>query len=139
MSRLAFAILLAMLHGISAATAQVYPFCAITMIVPFATGGPSDVVARVLSERLRTSLGQSIVIENVAGGGGSIGMGRVARSAPDGYTVGVWLLEHEYCKRGDPQPPYDVVTDFEPVVLLPANPLFIAANGAVPAKDLKDS
>jgi tripartite-type tricarboxylate transporter receptor subunit TctC len=138
MSRLAFAIALAVLHGISPAAAQVYPFRAITMIVPFAAGGPSDVVARILSERLRASLGQSIVIENVAGGGGSIGMGRVARSAPDGYTVGIGSWSTNIVNGAIHNLQYDVVTDFEPVVLLPANPLFIAANGAVPAKDLKE-
>src|SRR5215216_5582269 len=69
------------------AAAQAYPLRPITMIVPFPAGGPSDTLARVLSEHMRGSLGQPIVIENVAGASGSIGVGRVARAAPDGYTL----------------------------------------------------
>jgi tripartite-type tricarboxylate transporter receptor subunit TctC len=71
----------------SSAPAQVYPSRPVALVVPFAAGGPSDTVARVLSERMSVSLGQSIVIENVTGGAGSIAVGRVARAAPDGYTL----------------------------------------------------
>jgi tripartite-type tricarboxylate transporter receptor subunit TctC len=71
------------------ATAQSYPSRQITMIVPFAAGGPADTVARVMAERMRASLGQTVIIENVAGAGGSIGVGRIARAAPDGYTFGM--------------------------------------------------
>ena len=72
-----------------AATAQAYPSRPITMIVPFAAGGPTDVVGRIMAERLRASLGQTVVIENVTGAGGSIAVGRVARAASDGYTLGI--------------------------------------------------
>src|SRR5471032_162013 len=71
------------------AGAQVYPTHPITLIVPYPAGGPSDVLTRILAERLKTALGQPIVIENVTGAGGSIGVGRVARSAPDGYTLAI--------------------------------------------------
>ena len=118
------------------ATAQVYPSRPITMIVPFPAGGPSDVVPRILSDRLRTTLGQSIVIENVSGAGGSIGMGRVARAAPDGYTVGVGSWSTGVVNGAIYNLNYDVVADFEPVVLLPENPLFITSKKAVPAKNL---
>jgi len=120
----------------ASATAQVYPSRPITMIVPFPAGGPSDVVPRILSDRLRTTLGQSIVIENVSGAGGSIGMGRVARAAPDGYTVGVGSWSTGVVNGAIYNLNYDVVSDFEPVVLLPENPLFITSKKAVPAKNL---
>ena len=82
----------AVLAGITGADAQTYPSRPITLIVPFPPGGSTDVVARILAERMRASLGQSVVIENVGGAGGSIGVGRVARAAPDGYTfdIGQW-------------------------------------------------
>src|ERR1700733_8980359 len=73
--------------GIAVASAQVYPSRPITMVVPFAAGGPVDTVARILSEAMRASLGQSFIVENVTGAAGSIGVGRVARAAPDGYTL----------------------------------------------------
>jgi tripartite-type tricarboxylate transporter receptor subunit TctC len=74
------------------AGAQTYPSRSITMVVPFAAGGPVDTLARIVAERMRTSLGQPVVIENVTGAGGSIGAGRVARAVPDGYTliIGIW-------------------------------------------------
>lgn len=75
--------------GIAAAPAQVYPSRPITMVVPFAAGGPVDTVARILSEPMRATLGQSIIVENVTGAAGSIGVGRVARAAPDGYTLSI--------------------------------------------------
>src|ERR1700709_69376 len=83
------AMLVAALSYAGGAAAQSFPSRPITMVVPFPPGGPSDVVPRIIAERMRTTLGQSIVIENVSGAGGSIGMGRVARSASDGYTLGV--------------------------------------------------
>src|SRR5205814_10081881 len=80
----------AWVFGLTAiAQAQSYPSRSITMVVPFAAGGPTDTLARILGERMRQSLGQTIVIENTTGAAGSIGVGRVVRSAPDGYTVGI--------------------------------------------------
>ncbi len=114
----------------SGAMAQVYPTRPVTMVVPFPAGGPSDVVPRILGDRLRATLGQSIVVENVAGAGGSIGMGRVARAAPDGYTVGVGSWSTGVVNGVIYNLTYDVLGDFEPVVLLPENPLFITSKKA---------
>ena len=126
------------LQTIGSATAQVYPSRPITMIVPFPAGGPSDVVPRILADRMRATLGQSIIIENVSGAGGTIGMGRVARAAPDGYTVGVGSWSTGVVNGVIYKLNYDVVSDFEPVVLLPENPLFITSKKAVPAKNLSE-
>jgi tripartite-type tricarboxylate transporter receptor subunit TctC len=124
------------LQAMAGAGAQPYPSRPITMIVPFPAGGPSDVVPRLLSDHLRATLGQSIIIENVSGAGGSIGMGRVARAAPDGYTVGVGSWSTGVVNGAIYNLSYDVVTDFEPVVLLPENPLFITSKKAIPARSL---
>src|SRR5690349_5328781 len=78
---------LATLAGLTAAAAQSYPSRPISIIVPFAAGGPSDVMARILGDRMRATLGQPLLIENVVGAGGSIAVGRAARAAPDGYTI----------------------------------------------------
>jgi tripartite-type tricarboxylate transporter receptor subunit TctC len=107
------------------------------MVVPFAAGGPSDVIGRVFAERMRTSLGQPIIIENVTGAGGSIGTGRVARAPGDGYTLvlGFWGT---HVANGALYPlQYDLVNDFEPVSLLVSNPSLILAKKAMPVDDLK--
>ena len=124
--------------GIAAAPAQVYPSRPITMVVPFAAGGPVDTVARILSEPLRATLGQSIIVENVTGAAGSIGVGRVARAAPDGYTlsIGHWST---HVVNGAIYPlPYDLLRDLEPIVLLPSNPMIVVSKSAVPAKNLNE-
>jgi tripartite-type tricarboxylate transporter receptor subunit TctC len=121
---------------IATAMAEDYPSRAITMIVPFPAGGPSDVVPRILSDKLRATLGQSIIVENVSGAGGSIGMGRVARAAPDGYTVGVGSWSTGVVNGAIYALNYDVIADFEPVVLLPENPLFITSKRTIPANNL---
>jgi tripartite-type tricarboxylate transporter receptor subunit TctC len=124
--------------GIAAAPAQVYPSRPITMVVPFAAGGPVDTVARILSEPMRVTLGQSIIVENVTGAAGSIGVGRVARAAPDGYTlsIGHWST---HVVNGAIYPlPYDLLRDLEPIVLLPSNPMIVVSKNAVPAKNLNE-
>lgn len=122
----------------SLARAQVYPSRPITIVVPFPAGGPSDAVGRILAEHMRGTLGQPLIIENVPGAAGSIGAGRVARAAPDGHTLvqGYWgthVVNGAIYKL-----PYDVMTDFEPIALLPAQPMMVAAKKAMPASDLKD-
>jgi tripartite-type tricarboxylate transporter receptor subunit TctC len=120
------------------AAAEVYPSRPITLVVPFAAGGPSDTVARILSERMRVSLGQSIVIENVVGAAGSLAVGRVVRAAPDGYTLsfGHWST---HVVNGAVYPlQYDLLQDLQPISLLPSNPMLIVAKNAVPAKDLQE-
>ena len=127
-----------LLGGIAAAPAQVYPSRPITMVVPFAAGGPVDTVARILSEPMRATLGQSIIVENVTGAAGSIGVGRVARAAPDGYTlsIGHWST---HVVNGAIYPlPYDLLRDLEPIVLLPSNPMIVVSKSAVPAKNLNE-
>ncbi len=120
------------------APAETYPSRPITMIVPFPPGGLTDVIARVLAEGMRTSLGQSIIIENVGGATGSIGTGRVARAAPDGYTLVVGIWNTHVANGATYALQYDVVQDFEPIVLLADAPLLLVAKKAMPANDLKD-
>jgi tripartite-type tricarboxylate transporter receptor subunit TctC len=118
--------------------AQTFPARPVTMIVPFAAGGPADVIARVLAERMRASLGQPVVIENVAGAAGTIATGRVARATPDGYTLSIGPGSSTHMINGAIYAlSYDVVKDFEPVALLSDFPQLIVARKAMPADDLK--
>ena len=119
------------------ALAQTFPSRPITMIVPFAAGGPGDTRARILAEHMRGTLGQPVVVENVTGAGGSIGVGRVAQAPGDGYTLSVGNWSTHVVNPVVYSLKYDVVTDFEPVGMVTAQPLLILANSAVPANDLK--
>ena len=119
------------------AMAQAYPSRSITMVVPFAAGGPVDTLARILAERMRASLGQTVVIENVTGAGGSIGTGRVARAAPDGYTLVIGIWTTHVVNGAIYALQYDVLNDFEPVALLANNPQVIVAKRSMLANDLK--
>jgi tripartite-type tricarboxylate transporter receptor subunit TctC len=121
------------------ATAQgssAYPAYPITMIVPFAAGGPTDTLARILAQRMMVTLGQSIVIENVSGASGSIGIGRVARSSPDGYTLSIGnVTTHVF--NGVIYPlPYDLLKDFEPIAMIANNPQVILGKREIPANTL---
>jgi len=120
------------------ATAQAYPTRPITIVVPYPAGGPTDTLTRILAEHLRISLGQPVIIENVSGAGGSIGVGRVARAAPDGYTVSIGHWQTHVLNGVSYQLPYDVVKDFEPVSLLADTPQWIVARKTLPAKDLRE-
>jgi tripartite-type tricarboxylate transporter receptor subunit TctC len=120
------------------AQAQAYPMRPITIVVPYPAGGPTDTLARILAEHLRTSLGQPVIIENVSGAGGSIGVGRVARAAPDGYTVSIGHWGTHVLNGAVYQLQYDVVQDFEPVSLLADTPQWIVARKTLPAKDLRE-
>jgi tripartite-type tricarboxylate transporter receptor subunit TctC len=126
-----------LLATLSIASAQTYPSHPITMIVPFAAGGPMDVVARVVAEAMRTPLGQSVVIENVVGAGGSIGTGRVARAIPDGFTIGYGGWPTHVINGAAYSLSYDVLDDFEPVGLTASAPWLIVARRDMPADDLK--
>jgi tripartite-type tricarboxylate transporter receptor subunit TctC len=123
--------------GVSAA-AQPYPSRPITLIIPFTPGGPVDTVARVVTDHMRGTLGQPFVIENVSGAGGSIAGGRVARAAPNGYTLGHGDIGTYVLNGAVYQLPYDLMTDFEPVALVASSPLLVLAKNSVPAKDLKE-
>ena len=120
------------------ARAQVYPTRPITMVVPYSAGGPADAVARILAERMKASLGQAVVIENVSGANGSIAVGRVARAVPDGYTLslGLWNTHVSNGALYDLQ--YDVLNDFEPVVLLASFSSMIVARKGIPASNLRE-
>ena len=127
----------AVLTIFTSAAAEDYPSRPIAMIVPFAAGGPTDVVARILAEGMRASLGQPVLIENVTGAAGSIAVGRVARSAPDGYTLSIGHWSTHVVNGAIYKLPYDLLTDLAPVSLLVSNPQLIVANPKVPATDLK--
>jgi tripartite-type tricarboxylate transporter receptor subunit TctC len=120
------------------AAAQAYPTRPITLIVPLPPGGAVDSLARILAEAMRRSLGQVIVIENVSGASGSIGVGRVARSAGDGYTLGIGTFA-QYVNNGAIYSlPYDLLKDFEPIALLPNVPFWIIGKKNLPPGDLKE-
>jgi tripartite-type tricarboxylate transporter receptor subunit TctC len=139
MTKLVTAIALAgALACASNASAQVYPSRPVTMVVPFPAAGPADVLARILGERMRVSLGQPVIIDNVAGAAGSIAVGRVARAAPDGYTLILGNLGTHVVNGAIYALQYDLLKDFEPVSLLPSNHQLLLANNASPAKDLKE-
>jgi tripartite-type tricarboxylate transporter receptor subunit TctC len=124
--------------SIAGADAQVYPSRPITMVAPYAAGGPTDTIARIMAERMRSSLGQTIIVENTTGAAGSIGVGRVARAAPDGYTIGIGHWGTHVVNGAIYTLPYDVLNDFEPVSMIATNPQLIVARKAVPAKDLQE-
>jgi len=120
------------------AHAQTYPARPITMNVPFAAGGPTDTIARVVAQRMSGKLGQSIIIENVTGADGTIGVGRVARAAPDGYLLSVGQWSTHVLNGAAYALPYDLLKDFEPVALMSTNPLVIVTYKGVPAANLKE-
>jgi tripartite-type tricarboxylate transporter receptor subunit TctC len=118
--------------------AENFPSHPITLVVPFSAGGPTDAMARILADHMRTTLGQNLVIENVTGAAGSLGVGRVVRAAPDGYTVSIGHLGTHVANGAIYKLGYDLVADLEPVVLLPSNPMIIVSRNAIPAKTLKE-
>ena len=137
MRKLAVAIALAVLAGVTSVQAQTYPSRQITLIVPFPPGGSTDVAARILAEHMRARLGQPVVIENVGGAGGSIAVGRLARAAPDGYTIdiGQWDTHvGSIIYKLD----YDLQKDFEPIGLISNNPQLMVAKKDLPAGSLKE-
>ena len=121
-----------------AARAETYPSRPITVIVPFAAGGPTDLVARVVADKMQASLGQPLVIENVAGAGGSIAATRVARSAPDGYTLEIGNNGSNLLVGAMYALPVDIIKDFAPIAELSVNPQIIVTKNAVPATNLKE-
>jgi tripartite-type tricarboxylate transporter receptor subunit TctC len=124
--------------SIVSASAQTYPSRAITLIAPFPAGGPLDTIARLVAEPMREALGQPVVVENVAGAGGNIGTLRVARAAPDGYTVGIGQWSTHVVNPITYTLQYDVQSDFEPIGLLTITPQLIIARKDFPAKDIKE-
>ena len=134
MKKLVLAIALALSAGI--VEAQSWPQRPVTLIVPFPPGGSTDTTARILGERMRAPLGQTVVIENVGGAGGSIGVGRVARAAPDGYTIDIGQWDTHVGSIIYPLN-YDLQKDFEPIGMMSINPQLMIARKGFPADDLK--
>jgi tripartite-type tricarboxylate transporter receptor subunit TctC len=138
MRRVLLAALAALLWFGANAQAETFPSRPLTIVVPFAAGGPSDVMARILAERMKTSLGEAVLVEDFTGAAGTVGVGRVVHSAPDGYTIGFGHLGTHVANGAIYKLNYDLVADLEPVVLLPSNPMIIVSKNAVPAKTLRE-
>lgn len=133
----AIAIAVSTIAGLGAALAQDYPTKPVTMIVPFAPGGPTDIVARVISTRMTETLGQTVVVENVAGAAGTIGAARVARAGKDGYTLLMGPMSTmSFSPALYPEAGFDPVKDFEPVGLVASAPILLAVSKKVPATDM---
>src|SRR6202795_3859116 len=137
MVRLIGALALLVVTGISLAHAQGYPSRSITLVVPFPPGGSTDVAARIMAEKMRPILGQAVIVENQGGAGGSIAVGRVARSAPDGYTIDIGQWDTHvgsiiYNLN------YDLQKDFEPIGLISNNPQLLVAKKDLPANRLNE-
>jgi tripartite-type tricarboxylate transporter receptor subunit TctC len=120
------------------ASAQIYPSRPVTLVVPLAAGGPLDTLARILAEPMRAALGQAVIVENVTGAGGTVGAGRVARAAPDGYTIGVGFLGTHVLNGALYALPYDVVKDFDPIALISSNPHLVVTKATLPARNLRE-
>jgi len=128
----------ATLAGLGVAAAQPYPSRPVTMVVPFGAGGPTDILARIVGDRMRVSLGQQIVVENVTGASGNIGVGKVARATPDGYTIVLGNWPSHVVNGAIFSLPYDLLKDFEPVARLSSNPYIVVSKNDLPAHDLKE-
>ena len=138
MHKIIWAALITILALAGGARADSYPAHPITIIVTYAAGGPSDAMARILAERMKLTLGQTVLVENVTGAGGSIGVGRAVHSPPDGYTISFGHLGTHVANGAVYKLNYDLVADLEPVVLLPSNPMIVVSKNAVPASSLKE-
>jgi tripartite-type tricarboxylate transporter receptor subunit TctC len=136
---IALAALIGSIMGsIGSAVAETFPSRPITIVAPYPAGGLFDGIARVLAESMRGKLAQSVIVENVGGAGGSIAVGRVARAAPDGYTIAIGSGDQFVVNAAIYPLQYDVVKDFEPVALLMDGPNLIVSKNAIPASNLKE-
>jgi tripartite-type tricarboxylate transporter receptor subunit TctC len=138
MHRLLMAAAFLCLAAVSA-SAQTYPSGPVTMVIPFAAGGPTDVLGRIVAENLQKTLGQSVVVENVGGAGGMTGGSRVAKAKPDGQTIMVGTVgTHAQNQTLYARPQYDAVSDFTPVALIAEVPLVLLTKKTLPANSLQE-
>ncbi|HZP77396.1 MAG TPA: tripartite tricarboxylate transporter substrate-binding protein [Pseudolabrys sp.] len=137
MIRLLLAGLLLLLAPVLAA-ADSYPVRPITLIVPVSAGGPTDAIARTLAAHMQRTLGQPVVVENVTGAGGNIGVARLNRAAPDGYTIGIGLTSTHVFNGAIYALPFDLVNDFQPIAAVATNPQIIVSRNGLPAKDMRE-
>ena len=121
----------------SAASAQNFPARPVAIVVPFSAGGPTDTIARIMAERMTKSLGQTVVVENVTGAGGNLGVGRVVRAAPDGYMVSIGHIGPHVINGAMYKLEYDLLKDLAPVGMFVTNPQIVVSKNALPSKDLK--
>jgi tripartite-type tricarboxylate transporter receptor subunit TctC len=119
------------------ALAETYPSRVISIVAPYPAGGPTDTVARILAQRMQQALGQTVIVVNVSGAGGSMGVGRVAHSPPDGYTLSIGHTQTHVFNAAVLKLDYDVVNDFEPISLIADTPIWIVSRKSLPADDLK--
>src|SRR5471030_941264 len=119
------------------AGAQTFPSKQITLVVPFTAGGPTDTLARILTERMSRTLGQTVIVENTTGAAGTIGVARVARAAPDGYTIGIGHWSTHVVNPAIYPLTFDILNDFEPLALIATNPQLLVSRKDFPANDLK--
>jgi tripartite-type tricarboxylate transporter receptor subunit TctC len=120
------------------AQAQAWPARQLSLVVAFSAGGPTDTLARITAERMRRSLGQTVVVENVVGASGTLGVGRVARAAPDGYQLILGHWGTHVLSGAVINTPYDVYKDFEPVAMIATNPLLLVTRNTMPAANVKE-
>ncbi|QJR16811.1 Bug family tripartite tricarboxylate transporter substrate binding protein [Usitatibacter palustris] len=137
MRKLAVAIALSLFASFALAQAPAFPSRPVTLISPFPPGGSTDAIARIMAEKMRGPLGQTVVVENVGGAGGSIGAGRVARSTPDGYTIDIGQWDNHVANGVVYTLNYDLQKDFEPIGLLSMNPQLLLARKTLPVDDMK--
>jgi tripartite-type tricarboxylate transporter receptor subunit TctC len=121
----------------NAAFGQSFPTRPVTIVVPFSAGGPTDTIARIMAERMAKSLGQPVVVEDITGAGGNIGVGRVVRAAPDGYMVSIGHIGPHVINGAMYKLEYDLLKDLAPVGMFVTNPQVIVSKNGLPSKDLK--
>ena len=138
MKRVALAAALVLGFAAHPAGAQSYPSRPITLVVPLGPGGSTDVIARIVGEGMRATLGQPLIVENTAGAGGTLGVGRVARAAPDGYTIGIGQWGTNVASGAIYKLQFDLVKDFEPIGLIATQPFMIVSRKTLPANNLKE-